>query len=918
MKQYGVSSATMALPAQFKGTVVNEPTAPDKPVAPDAFTDTAPAVTDYGLTSGTKAMPTKLAKGQTQADLDAAQESWRQYQTALSDFDAKKSVYDTKKKTYATYTSGDIKDKNSYAYQQKQYENALGKYKSYLDDKTAFDTGKGDVYNTYKTAYQDRIAQTPMYLQQQFTRASEVNPYEGMYSPYGSIDNYNNTGTYWNDVIGDPTYTGAYTPYTPLYKQKGFADQASYEATLPEYLDNKSGGDTGSPITVGDTGSPITVVDTKVPSTIVDTKVPSTIVGAVGNDTLTSIIGKDSLTGANGNDSSTSTPNNINLNPSTDVVDQNLYPTNTDKTVSNVSGVPTLTDLAVKNDVITKPFTVDSTTSYKSSDIDQATRDALNNRIASSLPKYNAPAQTVINPGATQVLDSSGVPIPGKRKFFMETTPTLTDLAVKNGVTNTGTQQISNTTPADKTTASLVSQPSVIQQSQMTPWDQMGITQDNYYENYFAKGGSVHHLAKKYAVGGGVDIADSAMPNPEKGIPQPVETPVAPIAVQAPPQSDSMAQMQEMLKAYGTPSNDYAQELEDARRKSNAETEAIMSMIQKSRKPENDNLSQAELYFRLAAAAGAPTKTGGIAESLSNINREMSDYSKEQVGRRNSDLELQMKAQQLKAANAKEDLNTLRSLSSEDKKTRREMISNMIKAEIESGKPQSELAKLAKDRYGYGTPEYYSFMEKNTPQWVASKMAQMQMAPINAQGQLAVAQGNYVLNQERTNIAQKEFEQKTEDREQKKNEMSQPELKMKTDFQDQITTLENAASKIQRAYKLNANSFGNTPMEQVKRKELELTVGDKDTKVKNTRELETFLGSTVLDIAQDLKGSISDSDTKMLNKMTGAQALGTDERADVLYENWSTLQKRIALKKKQLEDVENKRARAYNQNDSEQ
>ena len=504
------------------------------------------------------------------------------------------------------------------------------------------------------------------------------------------------------------------------------------------------------------------------------------------------------------------------------------------------------------------------------------------------------------------------------------TTPSLTDLAVKNGVTNTGTQQISNTTPADKTTASLVSQPNVIQQSQMTPWDKMGITQDDYYENYYAKGGSVHHLAKKYAVGGGpvpqggTSIADSAMPNPEKGIPQPVEAPVAPIAVQAPPQSDSMAQMQEMLKAYGTPSNDYAQELEDARRKSNAETEAFMSMIQKSRKPENDNLSQAELYFRLAAAAGAPTKTGGIAESLSNINREMSDYSKEQVGRRNSDIELQMKAQQLKAANAKEDLNTLRSLSSEDKKTRREMISSMIKAEIESGKPQSELAKLAKDRYGYGTPEYYSFMEKNTPQWVASKMAQMQMGPITAQGQLAVAQGNYALNQEKTNIAQKEFVQKTEDREQKKNEMSQPELKMKTDFQDQITTLENAASKIQRAYKLNANSFGNTPMEQVKRKELELTVGDKDTKVKNTRELETFLGSTVLDIAQDLKGSISDSDTKMLNKMTGAQALGTDERADVLYENWSTLQKRIALKKKQLEDIENKRARAYNQNDSEQ
>ena len=33
------------------------------------------------------------------------------------------------------------------------------------------------------------------------------------------------------------------------------------------------------------------------------------------------------------------------------------------------------------------------------------------------LPKYNAPAQTVINAGTTQVLDSSGTPIPGRRRL---------------------------------------------------------------------------------------------------------------------------------------------------------------------------------------------------------------------------------------------------------------------------------------------------------------------------------------------------------------------------------------------------------------------------------------------------------------------------------------------------------------------
>jgi hypothetical protein len=449
----------------------------------------------------------------------------------------------------------------------------------------------------------------------------------------------------------------------------------------------------------------------------------------------------------------------------------------------------------------------------------------------------------------------------------------------------------------------------------MPAWKQQGFDSlDDYNNYYYAKGGSVHHLARKYAVGGG--IVSDVMPNPEEGVPQPVSQMQA---QPAPQQDDRMAQLQSMMEKYATPQNDYAQELEDARRRSNAETEAFTDMIKNARKsPERDNMSQAERYFRLAAAFGQPTKTGSLGETLGNVGQAMAENSKSQQQAQDQDLELQMKAQQLKAANAKEDLGTLRSLSSEDKKMQREMVSSMIKAEIESGKPQSELAKIAKDRYGYGTPEYYSFLEKNVPIWVASKMAQMQMGPITAQGQLAVAQGNYALNQERTTIAQDEHTQKTQDREEKKNLMTNQELKMKTDLQDQINALENASDTLNRAYKLNRDSFGNTPMEQVKRKELELTVGDKDPKVKNTRELETFLGTTVLDMAQELKGSISDSDTKMLQSMTGAKALGTEERADILHKNWSQIQKNLLLKKKQLNDVISKRARSYDENASEQ
>lgn len=760
MKQYGVNSASMALPAQFKGTVVNEPTAPDTPVAPDDFTLKAPVVTDYGLTAGTKAKPTKLAKGQTQADLDAAQKSWTEYQTALDDYTAQKNAYDATKKTYDTYVSGDIKNKDSYAYKQNQYQTALEDYKTYLNNKADFDANKGDIYNQYKTAYQDRIAQTPMYLQQQFTHAPNANPYEGMYSPYGSIENYNKTGTYWNDVIGDPTYTGAYTPYTPLYKQKGFADQASYEATLPtwqqqgygselQYLDAKNSNDGLTKVPNTDANTTPSLTDLANKNGVTNTNTSgntttgvSTIVGATGNDSLKGVTGNDVITNINNvdtngyNASQLSTINpwsgqegatvgttpaaygnpwnlsksamdtwlaaNPNDNYTKGLISSGVYT----PTTSVTNTTPTLTDLAVKNGV-TNTNTADNTNAAIQRAIQASEAASVATSAAAPQGGINSLGQQVINPGSTQVLDSYGIPIPGRRKFLLEPATTATS-------------------------------------------------------NLYAKGGSVHDMARKYAVGGDVDIAAGAMPNPEAGISQP--TP-APVAVQAPP-SDNMAKMQEMLQAYGTPTNDYAQELEDARRKSNTENEAFMDMFKKARQPENDNLSQAELFFRLAAAAGAPTKTGGITESLSNINKEMADYSKEQTGRRNSDLELQMKAQQLKAAGAKEELGVLRGLAGESMKDKRAIISEMIKAEIP--KAQSEAGKLALDMgLKVGTPEYQQFVTNNGMQLLQAKVNQLLMAPsIAAQNantssiQAGISGGQLDVARDRYNLSEKEYQDK--------------------------------------------------------------------------------------------------------------------------------------------------------------
>ena len=458
-------------------------------------------------------------------------------------------------------------------------------------------------------------------------------------------------------------------------------------------------------------------------------------------------------------------------------------------------------------------------------------------------------------------------------------------------------------------------------------WDPKYYTsRPDLYTPVLAEGGSVHDLYRKYANGGhvahyadagSVDIANSVMPRPEEGVPQPL--PQIQMQAAAPQQDDRMAQLQAMMEKYATPQNDYARELEEARRKSNAETEAFTDMVKNARKsPERDNMSQAERYFRLAAAFGQPTKTGSLGETLGNVSQAMAENEKSKKDSQDQNLELQMKAQQLKTAGAKEDLNTLRVLSSEDKKTQREIVSSMIKAEIESGKPQSELAKIAKDRYGYGTQGYYSFLEKNVPTWVESKMAQMQMGPMIAQGNLSVAQGNLQENQERTNISQEEHVQKLAEMKEKQSQMSQQELKMKTDLQNEMLRLESASDTLNRAYQLNSNSFDNTVTDRAKRMAIENTVGSKDEKVKNTRELETFLGESSLNLAQDLKGSVSDSDMKLLSSLTGAKTMGVQERADILHKNWTNLQRNLELKKKQYNDVISKRARLYDERAPEQ
>jgi hypothetical protein len=94
----------------------------------------------------------------------------------------------------------------------------------------------------------------------------------------------------------------------------------------------------------------------------------------------------------------------------------------------------------------------------------------------------------------------------------------------------------------------------------------------------------------------------------------PVPAP-APAAVQM--ENPRLDQLSTLMGRYFPQGDDYGEELKSARATLTKESEAFQKMLEQAMAPQADTgLSKAEMYFRLAAAFGAPTKTGNFMESL--------------------------------------------------------------------------------------------------------------------------------------------------------------------------------------------------------------------------------------------------------------------------------------------------------------
>ena len=412
-------------------------------------------------------------------------------------------------------------------------------------------------------------------------------------------------------------------------------------------------------------------------------------------------------------------------------------------------------------------------------------------------------------------------------------------------------------------------------------------------------------MASIYDLAAGYEMTD------EMGLPMSVrmEQPVAmaqPAAAPAPaaaapaaaapgmPAGDRNQALMAMLGKYFPQGDDYSADLKAARATMTRESEAFNNLLQEAMKaPRESGPSKAEMYFRLAAAFGAPTKTGNFMESLGTAGGAASKMLEE---RRASDketrdrrLQLGLEAQKLRMAGAKEDLTTLRQLSTEGMKDKRTIATELIKDYVKSGQPESSAGKQAKDEgLVPGTPEF----QKRVGQ-IAEMNVDRQMAQINAAlAGIGTAQANQALSQQKFDLTK---EQSTK--------LTAPELKLKIDTEDLLAQTSQAYTNLKKAMDLNPNTFDTSLVDTAQRKALE-AVGSKDPKVINTRELENMLEKAALSqLKATFPGAISNDERIALLATQGMSAKSIEERGRIMKNASDALKAIYSRNKKRLNEI---------------
>jgi hypothetical protein len=386
-----------------------------------------------------------------------------------------------------------------------------------------------------------------------------------------------------------------------------------------------------------------------------------------------------------------------------------------------------------------------------------------------------------------------------------------------------------------------------------------------------------------------VVVTPQAAPPPAAAVVTPQATVVAPQA-SAPP--DRTAELEALLNRYAPPSNQYTQELAESRRRAQTETEAFTRMIQQMSQRSESPTSRAEMYFRLAAAFGSPTKTGKFAENLSLVGKEMSEYAKGRRAEESDMRNLALKAQEIRMTGARQDLTTAQALAAQETGERRTLAREVIKEYLASGRPQSDAGKLAEDAgLRQGTPEHRAFIDR----YLASKI---ESGDLYKQAMLEMQRTGLELRQ--AEAARKAEREK---------ELTPAEQRMRLDAEATLSATERAQRTINEALRINDNTYG-TSVGDTALYEFRSRTGADDPKTRNTARIRNLLSEAAISQLRESFGSqITDSERAALDNLQGALSRTPAQRREILERTLEEIERSRARQRNLVQDITSGRYR---------
>lgn len=319
----------------------------------------------------------------------------------------------------------------------------------------------------------------------------------------------------------------------------------------------------------------------------------------------------------------------------------------------------------------------------------------------------------------------------------------------------------------------------------------------------------------------------------------------------------------------------YAAEMRAARQEYKTAQEQLNQMLRQAMEQKSEPPSKAELYFQLAAAFAAPTKTGSFGESMGEASKVLGEHQKAIRAGSSADrankLQIGLEIAKQRALGSKEDIQNLRALTVEEMKARRLQM-----------EPKSEIGKQALDEG----------LQPGTPQFVA------RVAGTNTENQGL----KLTAEQLKKDAAQLALEREQRAKMQA-GMLSPTELKLKAEAEDKLTSIDVALSKLQEAAKLNPKTFGSSWGDLAQKYMLNAT-NPTHPQALASQKVDNLLGSQgVEQLKATFGGQISDGERQMLLSLQGIGAKSKEERQFIIENAIQTLAQRRAKEAKRLEAV---------------